>query len=184
MGTVNPGRSLLQPCDVPKAMASPSRSRKATPSPTARKMTSDTLFSQPLGSSGLHPVRSHLPAVDNARASAQNPACTLAGTPRLPHALSSALRSPPEGEFHSTYPPATAHSGGPRGFFSRCADSVAASSHGSAGGSTENLVEVSVGVPSAPEFTEDKARILRQRMRELENYHDTMYHSGLASRLA
>lgn len=30
----------------------------------------------------------------------------------------------------------------------------------------------------------DKARILRKKLRELETWHDTMYHSGIASRLA
>ncbi|KAJ3694188.1 hypothetical protein LUZ60_009668 [Juncus effusus] len=33
-------------------------------------------------------------------------------------------------------------------------------------------------------FTEEKARELRKRMLETESYHDAMYHSAIASRLA
>jgi hypothetical protein len=33
-------------------------------------------------------------------------------------------------------------------------------------------------------LTEDKARQLRMRMMETENFHDAMYHSAIASRLA
>ena len=45
--------------------------------------------------------------------------------------------------------------------------------------------EVSVGRRGrVPHFCDQKARLLRQRLRELEPYHDTMYHSALASRLA
>ncbi|KAJ7543620.1 hypothetical protein O6H91_09G045300 [Diphasiastrum complanatum] len=35
-----------------------------------------------------------------------------------------------------------------------------------------------------PVFTPEKARILRQKLRLLESWHDTMYHSAIASRLA
>lgn len=45
-------------------------------------------------------------------------------------------------------------------------------------------VEIIVGASKGGAFTEEKARILRQKMREMDNHHDTMYHSGLASRLA
>lgn len=33
-------------------------------------------------------------------------------------------------------------------------------------------------------FTEEKAKVLRKKMLETETYHDAMYHSAIASRLA
>jgi hypothetical protein len=33
-------------------------------------------------------------------------------------------------------------------------------------------------------FTEEKAKVLRKKMLEMETYHDAMYHSAIASRLA
>jgi hypothetical protein len=33
-------------------------------------------------------------------------------------------------------------------------------------------------------FTEEKAKVLRRKMLETETYHDAMYHSAIASRLA
>ena len=43
---------------------------------------------------------------------------------------------------------------------------------------------VAINSRTATAFTEEKAKLLRQKMRETDTYHDTMYHSALASRLA
>ena len=62
------------------------------------------------------------------------------------------------------------------------AHSVAGISEAKAEGSP---LEVSVGMRGrVPQFCDQKARLLRQRLRELEPHHDTMYHSAVASRLA
>lgn len=51
--------------------------------------------------------------------------------------------------------------------------------------STPNGFEIRVGTASkATRFTPEKARLLRQKMRESDTHHDLMYHSGLAARLA
>ncbi|CAI7858648.1 unnamed protein product [Closterium sp. NIES-53] len=52
------------------------------------------------------------------------------------------------------------------------------------GPSSPDEVPVQIGVSLASKFTPEKARLLRQRMRESDSYHDRMYHSGLASRMA
>ncbi|GJP29880.1 hypothetical protein CLOM_g20204 [Closterium sp. NIES-68] len=48
----------------------------------------------------------------------------------------------------------------------------------------DGSIAISVHATTRATFSAEKARLLRQKMRESESYHDTMYHSGLASRLA
>ncbi|GJP44242.1 hypothetical protein CLOM_g3623 [Closterium sp. NIES-68] len=50
--------------------------------------------------------------------------------------------------------------------------------------SPDGSVPVQINAGKAPVFTAEKARKLREMLRESETHHDTMYHSGIASRLA
>ncbi|GJP29882.1 hypothetical protein CLOM_g20206 [Closterium sp. NIES-68] len=52
------------------------------------------------------------------------------------------------------------------------------------GSSSPDELPIQISASVASKFTPEKARLLRQKMRESESYHDRMYHSGLASRLA
>lgn len=112
---------------------------------------------------------------------ASQSACSLAGAARFPLAsgISCSLRGPSDAEMHPVSPH---HDPLHRNNLARQATYSRGSS--GPGEAYEIPVEVTVGVSPVPQFTEDKARLLRQRMREAESYHDTMYHSGLASRLA
>ncbi|CAI5473211.1 unnamed protein product [Closterium sp. Yama58-4] len=49
-----------------------------------------------------------------------------------------------------------------------------------AGPSSPDEVPVRIGSSIASKFTPEKARLLRQKMRESESYHDRMYHSALS----
>ncbi|CAI7803165.1 unnamed protein product [Closterium sp. NIES-54] len=48
----------------------------------------------------------------------------------------------------------------------------------------DGSVPVQINAGKAPVFTAEKARKLREMLKESEPHHDTMYHSGIASRLA
>ncbi|CAI5467836.1 unnamed protein product [Closterium sp. Yama58-4] len=48
----------------------------------------------------------------------------------------------------------------------------------------DGSIPVQINAGNAPVFTAEKARKLREMLKESETHHDTMYHSGIASRLA